>query len=225
MLWPMVILFLLGGLQGVLGWIMVKSGVGTSLVYVSHVRLAIHFMAGLILLAYVIWFALKISVPKDQVTYEPGLKNFTVLILVLLTLQLIYGAFMAGTHAAKAAITWPSINGQYFPPLVDEAGFWSSMINNLISIQFIHRNLAYLLAILIFIYTVKLYRQPQNGHLFKMRNWPFLLVMIQIGLGIFSLINYLNNLKLLFSILHQLFGILLLVSLVVTYYFLARKKG
>src|SRR5690606_28059914 len=102
MLWPMVLLFILGGLQGAVGWIMVSSGVGTDLVYVSHIRLAVHFIAALILLVYVIWFALKISVPDFKKARQPAIRNFTLLLLIVLTFQLIYGAFMAGTHAAAS---------------------------------------------------------------------------------------------------------------------------
>lgn len=219
MLWPMIILFLLGGLQGALGWIMVKSGIGTDLVYVSHIRLAIHFIAALILLVYVIWFALKISVPKEKLTFSPYIKWFSVLILFLLGIQLVYGAFMAGTHAAKSAITWPTINGSFFPKMFNEGAFLHDVTNNLITIQFVHRNLAYLLVILILVYSRRLSRQPINSFLFKWRWLPVILVTVQVTLGILSLINYLNNNKLIFSILHQLVGILLLCCIIIFYYF------
>src|SRR5690606_20775318 len=98
---------------GLVGWIMVASGVGTDLVYVSHIRLAAHFIAALLLLVYVVWFALKISVPDYKKSNIPVLRYFTWGLLIMLTIQLIYGAFMAGTHAAKSAITWPSINGKF----------------------------------------------------------------------------------------------------------------
>lgn len=215
MLWPMVILFLLGALQGVIGWIMVSSGVGTDLVYVDHLRLAVHFIAALILLVYVVWFALKITIPESQLSQAPKLKQLNLLILVLLTVQLIYGAFMAGTHAAKAAITWPSMNGNFLPVNLHAGAFWT----DLIAIQFVHRNLAYILALLIILFTFKLFAQPKISWLYKLRYWPLLLIIIQIVLGVLALVNYLNEQKLLFSILHQLGGILVLVSLIVTYYF------
>lgn len=218
--WPMVLLFLLGGLQGAIGWIMVKSGVGTSLVYVSHIRLAIHFMAALILLVYVVWLAMSISVPQSKLSPSLKIKRYSVFVLALLTLQLIYGAFMAGTRAAKSAITWPSINGSFLPKsLFSEGSFINDLVNNLLTIQWIHRNLAYLLALLIIVLTLQLFRQPRATVLFRMRWWPLTLVVIQITLGILALVNYLNSYQLTFSIIHQLFGILLLLCITLVYFY------
>ncbi|HEY0610399.1 MAG TPA: COX15/CtaA family protein, partial [Chitinophaga sp.] len=113
MVQPMLILFLLGALQGAIGWIMVKSGLNEENLYVSHIRLAIHFIAALLLLCYVLWFALKLSTPAKEMLYTPSLRKLNIWLLVLLTLQLVYGAFMAGLHAAMAASTWPDINGMW----------------------------------------------------------------------------------------------------------------
>ena len=116
MIRPLLILFLLGALQGLVGWIMVQSGLEDSeLLYVSHYKLAIHFILALGLLCYTLWFALKILVPAHQFTINSSLRNFTGWLIVLLTLQLIYGAFMAGLKAATAAPTWPAINGVWWP--------------------------------------------------------------------------------------------------------------
>lgn len=225
MLWPMIILFILGGLQGAIGWIMVKSGVGTDLVYVSPVRLAIHFLAALLLLCYVIWFALKLTVPEQQLAHDTGVRNFNILLLAVITLQLIYGAFMAGTHAAKAAITWPSINGAWYPgdQMFNEGSFLSDITHNFITIQFIHRGLAYLITFLMILFTVRLIKLPKTTALYKMRFLPVILVLTQVTLGIFALMNYLNDRKFTLSILHQLVGMLLLVCIVICL-FLVKKR-
>lgn len=224
MLGPMIVLFLLGGLQGAIGWIMVSSGVGTDLVYVSHIRLAVHFLAALLLLCYVVWFALKLTVRKDRIATDAYTRNFNVLLLVIIVLQLTYGAFMAGTHAGKAAITWPTINGSMVPAasMLNEGSFLSDITHNLITIQFIHRGLAYLITVLMVFFTLRLMRLPKSTLLYKMRFWPMTLVVIQVTLGILALVNYLTPDKLLLSILHQLVGMLLLVCMVVTV-FLVRK--
>ncbi|SDC64393.1 COX15/CtaA family protein [Niabella drilacis] len=226
MLGPMIILFLLGGLQGAIGWIMVSSGVGTDLVYVSHIRLAIHFLAALLLLCYVVWFALKLTVRKDQIALDSGTRGFNILLLVVITLQLTYGAFMAGTHAGKASITWPTINGSMIPSasMLNEGGFWSDITHNLITIQFIHRGLAYLITVLMVFFTLRLIRLPKSTLLYKMRFLPVSLVLVQVVLGILALVHYLTPDKLLLSILHQLVGMLLLVCMVVTL-FLVRKAA
>src|SRR5690606_15980702 len=109
------ILFVLGGLQGLIGWIMVKSGLNNEDLYVSHFRLAIHFMAAMVLLVYTLWFALKLLVPAGSFVSNKPLKNFALAIIGLLTIQLIYGAFMAGLKAGVFAPTWPDINGQIIP--------------------------------------------------------------------------------------------------------------
>lgn len=226
MIHPMIILFLLGGLQGIIGWVMVQSGIGTDLVYVSHIRLAVHFIAALILLCYVVWFALKITVPQSQLSYAPAAKSLNVWLLVLLTIQLVYGAFMAGTHAALAAPTWPSINGMWWPAdyMLTQGSFSADITHNLISIQFIHRNLAYLITILVFWWTFKVSRLPQTSTLYKLRFMSLILVIIQVTLGVLALLNSVNDYKLLYSILHQFVGILLLLSLLITYYFSLRIK-
>ena len=79
MIKPMIILFLLGGLQGVIGWIMVQSGLNDEDLYVSHIRLAIHFMAALILLVYTFWFALKLVERSRDKVYNPAQKKFLAL--------------------------------------------------------------------------------------------------------------------------------------------------
>lgn len=227
MIHPMIILFLLGALQGIIGWVMVQSGIGTSLLYVSHIRLAIHFIAALILLCYVVWFALKITVPASSLSYTPAGKNLNVLILVLLTIQLIFGAFMAGAHAALAAPTWPSINGMWWPweYMFTQGDFMTDITNNLISIQFIHRNLAYLIMILVIWYTFRIAKLPVERPLYKMRFVPLIIVLVQVVLGVLALVNSINSSKLVLSIVHQFVGILLLLSLVINYYYTRGKKA
>lgn len=227
MIHPMIILFLLGGLQGIIGWVMVKSGIGTELVYVSHIRLAIHFIAALILLCYVVWFALRITIPRSSLSYNPGAKSLNVWLLVLLTIQLIYGAFMAGTHAALAAPTWPSINGMWWPGnyMLTQGSFLSDITHNLVSIQFIHRNLAYLITILLVWWVIKVSKLSANSVLFRMRYVPVVLVVIQVILGVLALLHSMLDTKLIYSILHQFVGILLLLALTVTYFFNRGKAG
>lgn len=225
MLTPMIILFLLGGLQGFVGWFMVKSGVGTSLVFVDHTRLAIHFIAALILLIYVIWFALKLIVPQTEIISNPKINGFNKIVIFILIIQLVYGAFLAGSRAAYAAITWPSINGYFYPPgSMSTENFLFNIINNLLAIQFIHRLLAYLLLILILIFTFQLKKIKGGKWLNYIKYLPFYLVFIQVILGIITLINYTTKFKLILSITHQFIGMLLLVSLFLTLFLIRKTK-
>src|SRR5215203_213598 len=167
MIKPMIILFLLGALQGFIGWIMVKSGLNDEDLYVSHIRLAIHFIAALCLLVYTFWFALKLWVKSEQVIYNPPAKKLLVAIMALLVIQLIYGAFMSGLKAATAAPTWPGINGTFIPKSINNLSpGWRNFVENKISIQLIHRSLAYLLTILVVIWTIKA-AKIKNNYLFK----------------------------------------------------------
>ena len=119
MIRPLIILFLLGALQGAVGWIMVASGLTGDAVYVKPVKLAVHFVLALGLISYAFWFSLEISVPIFQQARNRYLKGLTWSILVLLIFQLLFGALMAGHKAAAAAPTWPTINGEWFPSVFD----------------------------------------------------------------------------------------------------------
>jgi heme a synthase len=235
MIKPMIILFLLGALQGAIGWIMVKSGLNDENLYVSHIRLAIHFILALGLLAYTFWFALQLLVPKRQLVADASLRNFTWLLIVLLIVQLVYGAFMAGLKAAAVAPTWPTINGEYFPSNLTayqgrQLSFFSALVNNPITVHFIHRNIAYILLLLILLYTILSLKRNHNP-LYNVARWaPFLLVAMQVGLGILAVLESIKKVPLQWGSfewmaqLHQVVGMLLLLSLVLQL-FLLRKKG
>ncbi|NLR65039.1 heme A synthase [Chitinophaga varians] len=216
---PMIVLFVLGGLQGLIGWIMVRSGLNDENLYVSHIRLAIHFMSALVLLCYLFWFALKISVPGKEILQVPSLKRLNVWLLALVTVQLIYGAFMAGLHAALVANTWPDINGAWVPAgMFSQGGFLTDIVHNTITIQFIHRGLAYLITILIAVWWWKSAQTPANSLLHAIRYLPLLLVLLQVLLGVLTLLNSQVKIPITYGILHQCVGMLLLLSLVWTLY-------
>ncbi|MBC9910843.1 COX15/CtaA family protein [Chitinophaga varians] len=216
---PMIVLFVLGGLQGLIGWIMVSSGLNDENLYVSHIRLAVHFISALVLLCYLFWFALKISVPGKEILKVPSLKRLNFWLLVLVTVQLIYGAFMAGLHAALVANTWPDINGAWIPAgMFSQGGFLTDIVHNTITIQFIHRGLAYLITILIAVWWWKSAQTPTNSLLHAIRYLPLLLVLLQVLLGVLTLLNSQVKIPITYGILHQCVGMLLLLSLVWTLY-------
>lgn len=221
---PMIILFVLGALQGVIGWIMVVSGLNEENLYVSHIRLAIHFISALVLLCYVFWFALKLSVRPVEILKVPALRKLNILLLSLLLVQLIYGAFMAGLHTALVANTWPDINGAWVPAgMFAQGGFAADIAHNPITIQFIHRGLAYLIAILIAIWWWKAAQTPANSLLHTIRYLPLLLVLLQVLLGVLTLLNSQVSIPISYGIMHQGVGMLLLLSLIWTL-FLSRGE-
>ena len=221
MIWPMALLFLLGGLQGAIGWIMVKSGLNENDLYVSHIRLAIHFVAALGLLVYVFWFALKLIVPKDKRVIAASLSSSLGGIIALLVVQLFYGAFMAGLKAGPVAPTWPDMNGMLFP-----AGLGSmknDITHNPITVQFIHRGIAYLLFFLIISWWARAHKGSGSALFRRTRNLPMILVSLQVVLGIYTVVYSPDkNILLWLGVAHQFVAMLLLLSLVWTRY-LVRK--
>lgn len=226
MVWPLILLFLLGGLQGFIGWYMVESGLnGSSLLRVSHIRLAIHFISALVLLCYTLWFALKLLIPEEKRVVDKSAKNYTLLVIVLLTIQLSYGAFMAGLRAALSAPTWPKMNGVWIPANM----FLHNWINNPVNVQFVHRGLAYTLFILIFFGFFKAWKVGKitnSTPLKKTASWPLILVSLQVILGVLTVIESPRIIKGHFGIYellaqsHQIVAMFLLMSLFVVYYLL-----
>jgi cytochrome c oxidase assembly protein subunit 15 len=229
MIKPLLVLFLLGALQGAIGWIMVASGLEGDAVYVKPTRLALHFIFALGLLAYTYWFALSLLVQPIQHHREnqeaagkiSRIKKYAWVILILLFLQLIYGALMAGHKAANVASTWPMINGQWIPDaLLGKDGFFLNAVNNTIWIHFIHRGMAYLLLLLIIVWSGSLLKLQGNKFWVRARIAPILLVIVQVFLGVFTVLSsaYIvpgvwGGFEWLAQI-HQLVGMLLLLSVI-----------
>lgn len=220
-------LFLLGIAQGLIGWIMVKSGLNDENLYVSHIRLAIHFISALILIAFTYWFALTLMIPTRAYIEDKPLKKLTAWIIALLSIQLTYGAFMAGLKAATNAPTWPSINGDFLPVTI----FTEHWIHHPINIHFIHRGLAYILVILI---TYWFYRTSnlQTGVVLKKYSWiPLVLVGVQVALGILTVLYAPIQVRNGFgpfewsAQLHQLVAMCLLMSFVWVWYLLSKTTN
>jgi len=221
MIKPMIILFLLGALQGLVGWIMVQSGLEDSeLLYVSHYKLAIHFVLALGLLCYTLWFAFDLLIPKEQIIIHKPLRKFANWIVVLLIIQLIYGAFMAGLKAATVAPTWPSINGAWWPSNFHSQGSrefsgLSFLTDNPLVIHFIHRNLAYIISVLVFIWWWRANKLPGTIFFQKTKSFPLLIVLLQVLLGVLTVVNALNTkIFLWLGVAHQFVAMLLLLSLI-----------
>lgn len=221
MIKPMIILFLLGALQGLVGWIMVMSGLDDpEALHVSHYTLAIHFILALGLLCYTLWFAMDLLIPNEQLIVNRSLRKLSGWIIVMLVIQLIFGAFMAGLKAAAAAPTWPMINGIWIPDNLHSFGAreftgLSFLTDHPLVVHFIHRNLAYLITVFIFIWSWKA-KKVQNTLLFKKtRWWPLLIVFIQVILGILAVLNAINPGSFLWlGIAHQFVAMILLLTMI-----------
>jgi len=220
MIIPFIILFLLGMVQGAIGWIMVESGLMPKRLFVDHIKLATHFMTALVLLCYTLWFALSISVPSRMKMVNKPLRKLTFAIVIILFFQLIYGAFMAGLHAATAAPTWPTINGQWVPDTMYRLfPGWKNFIDNKIMVQFIHRGFAYIILTLVIIWWVKANKIVGSPLFSKTKVILPIIVVLQVALGITTVVlsPYGNNLVW-FGVAHQLTAILFLMSIIFMLY-------
>jgi cytochrome c oxidase assembly protein subunit 15 len=186
-------------------------------------------MLALGLLCYTLWFALELLIPEELITINKSLKKFTGWLIALLMLQLIYGAFMAGLKAAPAAPTWPGINGVWFPGNIHSFGGrnfsgLSFLTDNPLVVHFIHRSIAYIISVLVFIWWWKAHK-IQGAKLFqKTKSLPLLLVLLQVLLGVLTVSNAsMPHSFIWLAEAHQLVAMLLLLSLVWMFY-ISRSK-
>jgi cytochrome c oxidase assembly protein subunit 15 len=181
--WPrMALLFVLGGLQGFIGWWMVQSGLETR-VSVSQYRLAIHLGAALLLLVAILWIALEYL--RDlKALPKPAGRAFG--LAALIYAQMLLGALVAGLHAGLIYNTWPDMDGRLFPehPFFSTP-WWINFFENPGLAQFDHRIGAYIVAgfaVWIFARGVQL-----TGYAKKSAKLVAGITAFQIGLGIFTL--------------------------------------
>lgn len=225
MIAPMVILFILGGLQGAIGWIMVKSGLVPKKYFVGHVELTTHFVAALILLSYTLWFALGMLIKPGQKIVNVSLQRSLIVILIVFFFQLTYGGFMAGMRAAIAAPTWPDINGAFIPATIGEL---SPAIKNIaynpLTVHFIHRGLAYLLFVLVLVWWFKSKSVSGSPLFSKLSNVFFILLVTQVALGILTVLNATHANRLVWLGVSHQFTAMLVLMVLVSLLFIVKKK-
>src|SRR5690606_16919592 len=149
--------------------------------------------------------------------------------IILLTVQLIYGAFMAGLKAAMAAPTWPDINGDMIPPTLFQNNWFSAPIN----VHFVHRSLAYVLFVVIIWGYIKMRKAAKLAKVTTLNNsalWAFGLVVAQVILGIVTVLSAPKIVPGHFGIfellaeLHQLVAMSLLMALIVSLYLVRKHR-
>ncbi len=142
----------LGGLQGAIGWYMVKSGLSDR-IEVSQYRLALHLTTAFMILGLLVWLALEEWPSAPRITGEiatPLMKRVAAVIVAAVLLQVVLGAFVAGLRAGYIYNTWPSMDGQFVPSDYWIKPAYLSFFESHAAAQFNHRMMAYLVAALAF---------------------------------------------------------------------------
>ena len=210
-----ILIFLLICFQGFLGWYMVSSGL-VNRVDVSHYRLSIHLFVAFVILSLVIWeFLLNINLKKIKINFKTYLPE---IFLFLLFIQLILGAFVSGMDAGKIYNNWPLMGQNYYP---DDSYFSDlfklNAFDNPSIVQFIHRNMAYVILIF-YLFMVFKFSKIKVKYINNIIYIIGIILFLQIFLGILTLLSGAN---IFYSSLHQINTIFLFSSSI---YFIFRTK-
>ena len=209
------IIFLLVCLQGFFGWYMVSSGL-VDRIDVSHYRLSIHLVTAFLILSIIFWKLLRLTQTRiNDISFNLRLFKF---FFILLFIQLIIGAFVSGMDAGKLYNTWPLMGSSYFPDDSKLIEFLNiNFFDNPSIVQFLHRNLAYLIVI-IYIYLLILVFRDTN----KIFRKPIMIIGISIFLQVvLGVVTLLSGVKIIYASLHQINSILVILS---SLYFLYISK-
>ena len=209
-----IILLALGGFQGFLGWYMVKSGL-VDRPDVSHYRLALHLTTAFITFSFAMWIAMDIKFPERKEINIP-LRNIIRWAFVLLIIQIVWGAFVAGLDAGFIHNFWPFMSdGKLIHETVyiEQNPVWRNFVEGKSGVQFIHRYLAYVVTGLIIFIWFKAKKTSINNLqqvLLKSLIW---VVLLQFTLGVFTL---LFQVPVILGVLHQVVAFFLLAVITFT---------
>jgi cytochrome c oxidase assembly protein subunit 15 len=207
---PLAGIFVLGGLQGLLGWYMVQSGLVDD-PRVSQLRLAAHLGLALLIFAAMFWVALSLVRAPAATRASAALRRFGFGIAALVFLMALSGGLVAGIRAGFAYNTFPKMNDAWIPPEILMVDPWYlNFVNNMATVQFDHRLIALLLAVAIPIFWWRVRRQPSRVAPAKAAaNLLLVMVIVQISLGIATLLTVV---ALPLAALHQAGAVLLFAA-------------
>ena len=215
-----IVLLGMGGFQGFLGWFMVRSGLIDN-PDVSHFRLSLHLTFAFITFAYTLWVALDIMYPNKLIAIVP-LRKIARLAFVFLLIQIIYGGFVAGLNAGLIHNHWPLMSdGQFIHDsvFIEEQTLFLNLIEGKSGVQFVHRTLAYVVVGLILTLYFKSKKHALNSLQKKGINALVLIVFVQFGLGVFTL---LYQVPLWLGLAHQVTAFFLLTAMTFTLHRLSK---
>jgi cytochrome c oxidase assembly protein subunit 15 len=202
----LVALLALGGLQGVFGWYMVRSGLSTEVTDVSHFWLSIHLLTALITLAGLVWTALDLAaLQRDPAARPARLTRVAVIVSLIVFVQLLLGAWVAGLNAGLASDTWPLMQGRLVPEADWSRGVGWAFTHDPYLLHFLHRWWAWAVAAALIV----LARAAKHGGARRASIAIHTAFGTQILLGIATV---LSGVALWLAVLHQLVGALLVAA-------------
>ncbi|HUP29562.1 MAG TPA: COX15/CtaA family protein [Usitatibacter sp.] len=185
--WKLGAIFLLGGLQGVLGWYMVQSGLVDD-PRVSSLRLAAHLGLAFLIYALLFWTALGLLSPLRTASSDSARRRAGALVLLVFVMAL-SGALVAAIRAGFSYNTFPLMNGEWIPPEIMVLDpWWANFLHNMATVQFVHRVLGVLVALAVLIVWTRVRHEPPNR---RARTWSHALLLVaaaQLAAGIGTLL-------------------------------------
>ncbi|WP_295627403.1 COX15/CtaA family protein [uncultured Nitrosomonas sp.] len=186
-------IFILGGLQGFMGWYMVMSGLVND-PHVSQYRLTAHLGLAFVIFAAMFWVALGLITPQSEHSRLnekiQSLRRFSYSLTSLIFIMILSGGFVAGIRAGLAYNTFPLMNGYLIPPdLFILEPWYRNFFDNITTVQFDHRLIAWLLAFLVPLFWFKAHKTELSGTTRLACNLFLLMLVVQISLGITTLLQ------------------------------------
>jgi cytochrome c oxidase assembly protein subunit 15 len=200
--WRLLLLLLLGGLQGALGWAMVASGL-VDRPSVSHYRLAAHLLLAVALYAYTAWLVLELG-GSSRRRDDRSTRRMTDGLIGLLLVVMTWGALMAGLRAGTSHNTFPTMSGYWIPPgLFELSPWWINLFENGTTVQFVHRWLAKLLVLGVLVLAWRVRRRETT--------LAAAMAVVQLSLGVATILSGVN---IALATAHQAGAVLLLTTLI-----------
>jgi len=198
----LIVLFVLGGLQGLIGWWMVASGVNSELTSVAPYRLMTHFCLALLIIAYCFWLWLDLGAERREMPLRA--RRWASAILALTAFQMALGALVAGLDAGRGFTDWPLMAGEVVPEtLLALDPIWRNLFENAATAQFVHRLTAYaLLAV-----------AAWCAWRFRAQHWSLfpLFGLLAAMQGVLGVVTLVNAAPVDLSLAHQGLGVILLM--------------
>lgn len=219
----LIALLLLGGIQGLLGWYMVKSGLVNN-PHVSQYRLTAHLMSAILIYGVMMWTIFDLANPEEYRSLvnseQPGWRKISLVLMTLLLTTIVTGGFVAGLKAGLIFNTFPLMGGQLVPQGIGAMSPWYlNLFENRVTVQFDHRWLATLSAVVLIGWYIKGRSSFDNAKLQRSFKWVGMMVIIQLSLGIATL---LAQVPVLLGVLHQVGALLLFSVLLFNTHLLSR---